>query len=134
MYISTSVWVLYTPKAGWNMLFQSFLHQKALDQRSGANLKTHFFAKLSINFLALSSFFSFLAQKMLKKHISTSIWSVQHPNAVQNIQHLGNNKEKYIFCMKKVFYFIVLLFLLCFHNGVRFIIRVTRLLQGIILV
>ena len=29
---------------------------------------------------------SFFAQKTLLKHISTSIWSAQYPNAGQNIQ------------------------------------------------
>ena len=119
---------------GWlKYAFSKFFVPKNPGPAFWCKLKNPFFAKLSINFLALSSFFSCLAQKMLKKHISTSIWSVQHPNAVQNTQHLGNNKEKYIFCMKKVFFFIVLLFLLCFHNGVRFIRPVTRLLQGILL-
>ena len=33
-------------------------------------------------------FFCFLAQKTLKIYILTSVWSVQHPNTGQNIQHL----------------------------------------------
>ena len=32
-------------------------------------------------------FFSFLAQKMLKMTISTSVWGAQHPSAGRNIQH-----------------------------------------------
>ena len=39
-------------------------------------------------FLLSLPFFSFLAQKMLTKHISTNIWSAQYPNAGQNIQQV----------------------------------------------
>ena len=45
------------------------------------------FSEFSNKFHAFSSFFLLLTQKMLKTDILTSIWSVQHPNAVQNIQH-----------------------------------------------
>ena len=34
------------------------------------------------------SFFKFFSQKNVKKHISTKVWSSQHPNAGQNIQHI----------------------------------------------
>ena len=42
--------------------------------------------KFATNFLLFLSFFSFFAQKMLKKHILTSVWSGQHQNAGWNIQ------------------------------------------------
>ena len=35
----------------------------------------------------ISCFFRFFAAKTLKMTISTSVWSAQHPNAGQNIQH-----------------------------------------------
>ena len=38
--------------------------------------------------MLVESFFIFFAQKMLKNQILTSVWSAQHPNAGQNIQHL----------------------------------------------
>ena len=42
-------------------------------------------ANFAANFLL---FFSFLAQKMLKMTIMTSIWSAQHPNIGRNIQQV----------------------------------------------
>ena len=51
--------------------------------------KTLFFLNISSNFLLFLPFFSFLEKNQLKKHISTSIWSGQHPNASWNIQHLS---------------------------------------------
>ena len=42
------------------------------------------FAKFGLNFIAHSSLFRFFAQKNIKKHILTSVWSA---NAGQNIQH-----------------------------------------------
>ena len=63
-----------------------FSGNKTLNKRSGANSKTHFLLKFATNFLLFLSFFSFFAQKMLKKHILTSVWSGQHQNAGWNIQ------------------------------------------------
>ena len=55
-----------------------FFGNKTVNHRSGANLKKRVFYKI---LQQISCFFSFLPQKMLKMTISTSIWSVQHPNA-----------------------------------------------------
>ena len=41
--------------------------------------------------LQISSFFSFLPQKTLKMTILTSVWSAQHPNPGQTIQHLPSH-------------------------------------------
>ena len=54
---------------------------------SGANLKKHVYLVVKI-LLQISCFFHFLAQKMLTMTISTSVWSLQHPNAGRNIQHM----------------------------------------------
>ena len=66
LYISTSVWVLRTPNAGWNLhvLFpkNDFLGNKTVDQRSGANSKNVFFMNFAANFLLFSHFFSFFAE------------------------------------------------------------------------
>ena len=53
--------------------------------------KTHyqhfcFFAKICTKFVTFLRFFSFVAQKMLKIKILTSVWGAQHPNAGLNIQ------------------------------------------------
>ena len=45
-----------------------------------------FFAEFCCKFLA---FFRGFAAKTLKMAISTSVWSAQHPNAGQSIQHLS---------------------------------------------
>ena len=47
-------------------------------------------------FHAFSSFFSFLAQKPLKMHISTSIWSAHHPNTFRNTQHPSLKRSEII--------------------------------------
>ena len=67
----------------WKQEKSWFLGNKTLTQRFGANLKNPFFAPN----LLLLHFFGFLAQKMLKMNILTSVWGVQHPNAGRNIQH-----------------------------------------------
>ena len=51
--------------------------------------KTSFFAQFYSKFATFLHFFSFLAQKMLKMTISTSVWGVQHPNAGRNIQQFN---------------------------------------------
>ena len=58
------------------------------DQRFGANLKNCFLLNFAPNLLLFLHFFSFLAQKMLKLTISTSVWGAKHPNTGQNIQHM----------------------------------------------
>ena len=78
---------LYVSKNMFSLLKTSFFSgNKTLNKRSGANSKTHFLLKFATNFLLFLSFFSFFAQKMLKKHILTSVWSGQHQNAGWNIQ------------------------------------------------
>ena len=78
---------LYVSKNMFSPLKTSFFSgNKTLNKRSGANSKTHFLIKFATNFLLFLSFFSFFAQKMLKKHILTSVWSGQHQNAGWNIQ------------------------------------------------
>ena len=52
-----------------------------------ANLKKIIFSEFCSKFLTFLCFF-LSAQKTLKTHILTSIWSVQHPEAGWNIQHL----------------------------------------------
>ena len=49
-----------------------------------------FLLNFAANFIlfCIFAFFNFLAKKRLKTNISTSIQSVQHTNAGQNIQHL----------------------------------------------
>ena len=64
----------------------NFLGNKTVDQRLGANSKKQFFAKFYSKFATFLCFFSFLEQKTLKMMISTSVCSVQHLNAGQNIQ------------------------------------------------
>ena len=66
----------------WKKVFSG---NKTFNQRLCANSKRTFLFK----FLAFSCFFSFL--KNLKKQISTSVWSAQHPNPGQNIQHFSQN-------------------------------------------
>ena len=58
-----------------------------VDQLFGANLKNVFFANFGCKFLA------FLAPKMLKMNIPTSLWSEQRPNAGQNIQYIHNESQ-----------------------------------------
>ena len=66
----------------------AFSGNKTLHQHFGANLKNPFFVKNLQQISYFLHFFSFLAQTTLKMHISTSVWSAQHPNACQNIPHL----------------------------------------------
>ena len=64
-----------------------------IGQTNGILSKKPFcFAKFYSKFAAFLRFFSFLAQKMLKITITTSIWGAQHPNAVRNIQHSINKQ------------------------------------------
>ena len=42
LYVLTRVWVLRTPKAAQNMLFQHFLHQKAKKQRKSKKFSAKF--------------------------------------------------------------------------------------------
>ena len=55
--------------------------------------KMCFSTKCCYKFPAISSFFQIFAPKMLKKHISTSVWSAQHPNAGQNRHILVSSNE-----------------------------------------
>ena len=64
------------------IFFCIFFLEKKLNQRLGPNSKNPFFAQICY-FLR---FFIFLAQKLLKMIISTSIWGAKHPNAGWNIQ------------------------------------------------
>ena len=50
--------------------------------------KIHFFVKFKSKFFTFLNFFSFLVQKMLKMHFSTSGCSAQHPNTGQNLQQM----------------------------------------------
>ena len=59
--------------------------EKTFGQRFGANLIKRFLAEFCIK-CQFFTFFSFLAQKILKITIMTSVWGAQHPNAGQNIQ------------------------------------------------
>ena len=63
--------------------FRLFFGNKTVYQRSGANLKNVFFAKICCQFLVFLAF----CRKKLKMIILTSIWSAQHPNAGPNLQH-----------------------------------------------
>ena len=74
MYISTSFYVLCTPNAGQNFFY--IVHAVKLKKEEALKLR---------NFLEKNIFFSYFPQKMLKKHLLTSIWSGRHPNAGQNI-------------------------------------------------
>ena len=56
-----------------------------LNQGFGTSLKNPFLLNFAPKLLFLH-FFSFLAQKMLKINILTSVLSAQHPNVGQNIQ------------------------------------------------
>ena len=75
---------------------------KTLNQCTGAISKNCFCSILS-PFSCFFSFFNFLGQKTLKKHILTSLWSVQHPKAGQNIQHpfLHSFSSFFFFLAKK---------------------------------
>ena len=55
---------------------------KTFNQHFGANFKKLFFAKFCNKFVTFLHFFYFIAEKTLKIKISTSVWGVQHPNAV----------------------------------------------------
>ena len=70
-YILTSIWVLRISNASQNLLYH-FLCKKAVKSKKIE-------AKLSKKIC--------FCVKMFQKHISTSIWSAQHPNVSQNIQH-----------------------------------------------
>ena len=63
-----------------------FLWKKTFDQGFGANLKKNIFLQ---NFAQIFLFFLPFLASSHKRHISTSILSVQHPNAGRNTQHLG---------------------------------------------
>ena len=53
-------------------------------------VKRHFqILKFFLNFLLFSFLFRFFVQTIMKKHILTSIWSVQHPISGQNIQQMS---------------------------------------------
>ena len=71
------------------MPFYAFLRQNFIPRKPLTRVLVQknklFFAKFCNKFLAFSAFFQYLAQKILKKHILTSIWSAQY--AGQNIQH-----------------------------------------------
>ena len=64
-----------------------FSGNKTIDKRFEANLKGPFFGWVLQHIFCFFLFFSISAWKTLKMNISTSFWSVQHPNAGQNIQH-----------------------------------------------
>ena len=64
-----------------------FSGNKTLDQGLGANSGTHSL----INFLLFLPFYVFC--KKVKKHILTSVWSAQHPNANRNIQLMSLCKK-----------------------------------------
>ena len=69
-------------------------------------LNTHFLLNFASNFLPFFFFFSFLAQKTLKKHNLTSIWSVQYPNTGQSI--IDNFEKIHAIVPKRVkLYFII---------------------------
>ena len=56
-------------------------------QAYGCNLQKHISSLNFVSiFLLLVPFFSFFIPKLWKKHILTSAWSAQKPNASQNIQ------------------------------------------------
>ena len=65
-----------------------FFFGKKVDQRSGANIKKLFFAKICYKFLAI---FGFSAAKMQIMIILTSVWSAQDPNAGRNTQHITSS-------------------------------------------
>ena len=44
--------------------------------------------------LQISSFFSFLQLKTLKTTISNCVWHAQHPNAGQNVQQAGFERQR----------------------------------------
>ena len=48
----------------------------------------HFFPYFTLFFMLFFSLFAFFMHKRWKRHILTSVWRKQHPNAGQNIQHL----------------------------------------------
>ena len=50
------------------------------------------------------AFSMFLVVKMLKNNISTSVWSAQHPNTGQNLQHLQTVD---IFFQNEMAYFVL---------------------------
>ena len=62
-----------------------FSGNKTLYKHSGA-IKNIFLLMLHQFSCFFFSIFDFWAQKTLKKHILTSVWSVQHQNAGRNIQ------------------------------------------------
>ena len=75
--------------------------------------KNAIFLKFCTNFLVFLLFLLF-CKKMLKNHISTSIRSVQHPNAGQNLQHLLNKMHGTLRRKLFVLFFLSLLFSLFF--------------------
>ena len=99
-----------------------FYHWKCVfsGNKTSTNLKPRFSAKVYIKCLAFSSFFQLFAPKTLKKHILTSVWSVQHPNAGENIQHIITFPKHKNHTSKKCFdYVISLPIVLCvvyFHQ------------------
>ena len=115
LYIWTSARVLHTPNSGQNILFRIFgmknvkkEKKKKFGKKSVFGLFCYLFGQiLNVNphfrhqrrtyktftqifFLILpncSCFFSLFYIFHVKKHNLTSIWSAQHPNAGQNLQH-----------------------------------------------
>ena len=73
-----------------------FSGNKTFHQRFGANFKNPFLQNFAVNFL-LFSFFKLFWTKIFKKHILTSFWSAQHPNAGQNVKQLCQGKANVIF-------------------------------------
>ena len=59
----------------------------------------------SLIFLSLCTSFMFFMQKTWKKHISTSIWCVQHLNAGQNIQQIEVEMLCYYSPIQRLLYY-----------------------------
>ena len=89
---------VFTPYCTWQRDFpyDFFSGNKILDQPLVANSKEHIFPLILPKFFAFSSFSAFQS-KNLETQIWTRVWSAQHPNAGQNIQHLSHTHTLSIF-------------------------------------
>ena len=77
---------IHTQPAFWGKLGD--LDHSATTASTQCKLKNPNFAKFCKKCLAFFFIFQLFGVNKLKKHISTSIWSAEHPNAGGNIQQL----------------------------------------------
>ena len=77
---------------GIKNLKEWYIGSVSFRERVRVKIKKSFFVKCCFDFFFFFCFFlifQLFEWKTLKKHISSSIWSAQHPNTGQNTHHLS---------------------------------------------